>query len=141
FRANAENAIPIPSVPILGLSPDERSFVRFAYADGSESKPVLVVVDTVASTVETLPIDRTRMRYLNFKWLDRRWLDHHFTWVRGADGADRLVARKDFKPLPFHGDLSPANGGWREYRLDLGSEPLRAALLDFVVKEMGAERQ
>lgn len=83
----------IPSVPPLGLSPDERSLVRFAYADGSEEAPILAVTDFVKGTSATVPIDRARTPFAGLEELGPAWLDRHFAWERGSDGIDRLSER------------------------------------------------
>ncbi len=136
----------IPAVPPLALSPDGRSFVRFAYgpnADGlnSEEFPALVVTDLVAGHHYARPIDAARMRFPDFEALDPAWVDHHFTWERGADGVDLLVQRTHFTPIPYHGALKVEEGGYSYYRIEKAGEALRAALIDFLVSEFKAERQ
>ncbi len=130
----------IPSVPPLGISPDERSFVTYATASGSASEPVLLVTDFVASHTYSLPIDPVRMRYAKFDSLDPAWLDHHFEWRRGTDGVDRLAERAHFVPLPWRGELSTYGDG-QTYRIEKATEALRGALIDFLVKEFQAARQ
>lgn len=134
-----EDVSDVPSLPPLALSPDERSFARFAYAEHSDTNPVLVVTDVVANRRYLLPIDPARMRYSTIETLDPPWVAHHFAWERGADGIDRLVERKGFVPLPYRGTLS-ANGTYHSYRLEPAGEELRGALVDFLVAEMKAER-
>jgi hypothetical protein len=129
----------VPSVPPLGVSPDERSFARFGYAEHSEANPVVLVTDAVANHAYMLPIDRARMRFADLDVLDPAWLLHHFAWQRGANGADSLVERKDFVPIPYHGELSVSDT-YRAYRLQPAREGLRTALVDFLVAEMKAER-
>jgi hypothetical protein len=130
----------IPSVPPLGLSPDERSFARYGADHGTEPPPLLVVTDAVGDRTYTLPVDPVRMRYATFESLDPAWLDHHFEWRRGPDGVDRLVERSHFIPLPWHGVISVESDSSSVYRLDKGTEALRGALLDFLVSEFKAER-
>jgi hypothetical protein len=128
----------ITSVRPLAISPDERSFITFAYGDGSEEHPVLAVTDIVADTMYTLPVDPARMRYATLDALDPGWVLHHFIWIRGDGGADRLVARKDFVPLPYHGKLS-GEGDGLSYRLEPAGDSLRDALIEFLVKEFKGE--
>jgi hypothetical protein len=129
----------IPAVPPLGLSPDERSFVTYTYlSDSQPPQPMLLVTDAVANRTYTLPIDPARMRYAKFEALDPAWLDHHFEWTRGADGVDRLVQRRHFVPLPYKGELSVESDGYRTYRLEKGSEALREALVDLLVRDFKA---
>jgi hypothetical protein len=131
----------IPAVPPLGLSPDERSFVTYVSANGSEPPPLLLVTDFVADRTYTLPIDPARMRYAKLESLDPAWLDHHFEWQRSHEGVDRLVERRHFVPLSYHGELSVESDGYCTYRLEKGSEALRGALVDFLVGEFNAVRQ
>ncbi len=135
----------VPAVPPLGLSPDGRSFVRFGYGQGdngtaSEDLPRLGVTDVMSNQSYLLPIDPARMRYPTFDALDPAWVDHHFAWVRGGDGVDRLVERKHFTPLPYHGAVTTEDGGDHYYRIEKAGSALRLALLDFLVAEFKAER-
>jgi hypothetical protein len=131
----------IPAVGPLGLSPDERSFVAFANPNSSALSPLLLVTDFVADRTYTLPIDPARMRYAKLESLDPAWLDHHFEWQRGRDGVDRLVERRNFVPLPYHGELTVESDGYGTYRLEKGTAALRDALVDFLVSEFQAVRQ
>ena len=133
------NVSEIPSVPPLGVSPDERSIVRFSYDEHSDSKPVVVVTDVVANESYLLPIDPARMRYAKIDVLDPAWLAHHFRWERNADGVDRLVERNDFVPIPYHGKLMMERD-FRAYWLEPAREQLRDAIIEFLVREMGGER-
>ncbi len=104
-RFNAESdAGMIPSVPPLALSPDERSFVRFANDPSSDGSHVLVVTDFVGDRVYALPVDTTRMRFASLEELDPAWLARHFAWKRDGDGIDRLMERKDPVPMPAKAD-------------------------------------
>jgi hypothetical protein len=89
-----EDVIIPPSTPPLALSPDERSFVRFAFLHQSDETPGLLVTDFVAGATYTLPIDAERMRLPDVDELDPAWLAEHFRWTRGPDGRDRLVERQ-----------------------------------------------
>jgi len=134
-----DNLSEIPSVAPLGVSPDERSIVRFSYDEHSETKPVVVVTDVVANERYVLPVDPARMRYATLDVLDPAWLAHHFRWERNAQGVDRLVERKDFVPIPYHGKLS-IDGDYRAYRLEPAREELRDAIIEFLVREMNGVR-
>jgi hypothetical protein len=132
----------IPAVPPLGLSPDGRSFVTYVQlSDSQPPRPMLLVTDAVANRSYTLPIDPARMRYAKLESLDPAWLDHHFEWMRGADGVDHLAERRHFVPLPYKGELSIESDGYRTYRLEKGTEALRNALVDLLVEEFKGERQ
>jgi hypothetical protein len=134
-----ENANPDTSVPPLGLSPDEHSFAWLAY-EGSETRKI-VVTNWQAKRSYELPIDRARMRYPAEGAIDPAWLLHHFEWTRGADGADELRERPAFTPLPYRGDLSLTKpGSIQSYTLRFGGAPLREAIVDLLVKELGGER-
>jgi len=140
FKADS-SAYGIPAVPPLGLSPDERSFVVFGHEPDTAPPPLLIVTDVVADSTYKLPVDTIRMRYAKFESLDPAWLDHHFEWRRGADGVDRLAERPHFTPLPWRGELTVEGDGHRTYRLEKGTEGLRAGLIAFLVKEFNAVPQ
>jgi hypothetical protein len=129
----------VPSVQPLGVSPDERSFARFGYAEHSDTNPAVLVTDAVANHTYVLPIDRARMRFANLETFDPAWLLHHFAWQRGGNGVDSLVERKGFVPIPYHGEMSISDT-YRAYRLEPATEGLRTALIDFLVTDMKAER-
>jgi hypothetical protein len=130
----------IPSIAPLTLSPDERSFVEFANDHYPSEAQVLVVTSFVDNRTCTLPVDNRRMRWGNFDALDPAWVAHHFQWKRGRDGADQLAERAHFTPLPYHGEMSTESGYGHSYRLEKGSDSLRAALIDFLVTDFKAQR-
>jgi hypothetical protein len=133
------DARPDISIPALGLSPDERSFVWLV--QGPDEEPQIGVTDWRTSRSYLLPIDRTRMRYNTESALDVEWVRHHFEWQRGAEGVDRLVERSDFIPLPYRGDVALGKPGeYQSYTLRPGGEPLRGAIVDILVKDVGGER-
>jgi hypothetical protein len=138
FAGNDDVSIAV-SIPPLAVSPDERSFARFAYAEHSDRNPVLVVTDVVADRNYVVRIDPARMRYPKLEALDPSWVAHHFTWQRGANGVDSLVERPDFVPLAYHGELTIGKE-YSTYRLEPAGERLRVALVDFLISELGAER-
>ena len=129
----------IPSIPPLGVSPDERSFVEFANAGYPSEAHVLVVTNFVDNLTYILPVDEARMRYPDFDALGPAWIAHHFAWQRIHDGADRLVERTGFIPLPYYGTLSADTNGDRTYRIEKASDSLRTALVAFLVARFKAE--
>ena len=72
---------------------------------------------------------------------DPAWIAHHFEWKRGSGGADRLVERARFTPLPYYGTVSTETNGDRTYRIEKGSDSLRTALVAFLVARFQAEPQ
>ena len=57
------------------------------------------------------------------------------------DRHDRLVERRNFTPLPYRGELTlNPDGEHQNYTIRPCGEPMRQALVDFLVKDMGAER-
>ena len=101
---------PVQSLPPLGLSPDERSFVWFSH-DAYRRTSTVGVTDWTTSKSYTLSVDRARMRFVDYMLLDPAWLQHHFEWQRGPEGHDVLVERKGFVPLPYTGKLTLAKAG------------------------------
>ena len=129
---------PNMGVPPLDLSPDERSFAWLV--QGPDEDPRLGVTNWRAGATYVLPIDRARMRYNTASALDPTWVRHHFLWTPGPDGADLLAERPDFAPLPYHGDLTLNKPGeFQAYTLRPAGEPLRAAVIDLMVRDLGGE--
>lgn len=131
----------IPSVPPLGISPDQKSYVRFHYGEAGESEPLLTVFDFARSQQYELPIDRVRMRYAELKDFTPAWVAHHFEWQRGADGADALVVRKNFAPIPYAGTISDDSTGKWEYRIPVGGQTVRTALMEHIETKFGGKRE
>lgn len=130
---------PVNGPPPITLSPDGKSYVWYGFQSGSEADAVLGVTDWKTDTSYAVPIDRDRMRYDDYHAIGPDWVAHHFTWVRGPNGHDRLVARDRFTPLPYRGRLQlAAAGAAQSYTLRPAGEPMRAALLELLAKEMGA---
>jgi hypothetical protein len=131
----------VPSVLPLAVAPDEGSFVRF-HNDSDDSGGMMTVVDFVRNRVYELPIDIDRMRWADLDDLTPAWAMHHFEWKRGDDGRDVLVARKDFTPLPYHGDISTESSDSLEpaYHIAVGGQKVRLALVEWLEKQFGAKR-
>ena len=127
------------STPPLAVSPDERSFARFGYAEHSNENPALRVTDVVDNRSYVVRIDPLRMRYPNLEALDPAWVLHHFSWQRGVNGVDSLVERPTFVPLAYHGELTLSKD-YSAYKLEPAREELRAAVIEFLVTEMRGER-
>jgi hypothetical protein len=125
------------SVPPLDLSPDENSFVWLAADDQT---PRLGVTNWRSGRSYLLPIDRARMRYSTDASLDPDWVRHHFEWQRDREGGDVLAERVEFVPLPYRGDLTLGKAGaYHSYALRPGGEPLRKAIVNVLVSDLGAE--
>lgn len=132
--------LPINGLPPVALSPDRRNYVWFAH-DGSETHPVLCVTNWTEDTTYTVAIDRGRMRYSGYTQIDPAWVAHHFAWVRGTDGRERLTARTDFTPLPYRGEREVDHAGKvTAYYLRPGGTALRNAMVEVMVSELGGER-
>jgi hypothetical protein len=127
-------------IPPMGVSPDERSFVRYGSTTEGTGRPALAVTDFVADRSYTILIDRQRMHYTKDAQLDTAWLNHHFTWERDSEGVDRLNERKDFVPLPYCGELDRGYAGTTLYVVDGAGEGMRAAMENFLVDHLKAER-
>lgn len=130
----------INGLPPLALSPDESSYVWYAHA-GGEEHPVLVVTRWSTGASYLLEIDRARMRFNDYHRIDPAWVAHHFEWRReGGDGL-RLAERPGFTPIPYKGDREiDAQGAMSSYYLRPGGTELRDAMVDAMVRELGAER-
>ena len=124
-----------PSNAPLGISPDQRSFVRIGSDYNNSTFPSLAVADFVGNRSYLLPLDE-RMRYPTLESIDPAWVAHHFEWRKGSDGIDSLVERKGFVPLPYHTRNTGTSGYW----LEPAREPLRDAVIEFLVNAFKGER-
>jgi hypothetical protein len=125
-----------PAVAPLGISPDGRSFVRFGSHSDGDNQTAVAVADFVGNRSYLLPVDVSRMRYATLDVIDPAWLMHHFAWQKGADGVDSLVERTGFVPIPYHGRFATTDSYWFEP----AREPLRDAVIDFLVTEFKGQR-
>jgi len=125
-----------PSYAPLGISPDERSFVRIGSDYNNSTFPSLAVADFVGNRSYLLPLDE-HMRYPTLESIDPALLAHHFEWRKGADGVDSLVVRKGFVPLPYHTRNTGTSGYWLE---PARGEALRDSVIEFLVSEFKGER-
>ena len=71
--------------------------------------------------------------------LDPGWVNHHFAWVRNAEGIDRLQQRASFALLPYKGDLSIDDPSSPYYTVRPGGEPLRQAVISILTADLGGE--
>lgn len=126
-------------VPPLGVSPDERSFVRVGYDPDSSDIKVLEVFPTDGARRYRLPLDLYRMRVGQADDLTPADVLGAFEWKRGADGKDHLVPRAHPEPRPYTGVMSSNSPGYREYRVHLATEGLRRAMIDWLVNDLGGE--
>lgn len=131
----------VPSVPPLGVSPDQRSFVRYNHGPNGGDDHILLVVNFVNDRSYELPIDATRMRFAELGNLTPTWLMHHFQWQRGADGVDVLAVRPDFVPIPYYGEIKEEADKKYSYQIRKGGQDLRLALMEFLEKEFAAKRE
>jgi len=130
----------ISDLPPISLSPDESSYVWYAQK-GSAEDPVLAVTHWSTGRTQILPIDRTRMRYNDYKEIGPSWVAHHFEWRRGGDGVMQLTERPGFTPLPYRGELEiGADRRFAMYTLRPAGSELRQALVDAMVRDLGGER-
>lgn len=130
----------ISRIPPLGLSPDGDSFIRLEFGDDTDDPLHLAVTHLSTGERYRLPIDPTRMRYMDMDQIDPAWVMHHFAWQRDGSGADRLAERPEFVPLPWRGSLTFDATDYREYRVGPALAGLRTALIDFLVSEFDASR-
>jgi hypothetical protein len=130
----------ILEMPPMGLSPDERSMAWYTPGD-TETPPAIAVMRLDTGATTTLPLDRARMRYRTPQLdLDAAWLDHHYAWERGEDGADRLVVRERFTSLPHRGALTLGRSGeYQSYDIQPGGPGLQRAVRDVLLSDLRAQ--
>jgi hypothetical protein len=152
--------LPAESVP-LAVSPDGRSVVRYGERRAAEppdaagglegaglggpvtepgARPVLLVSDAAAGAASVLPIDPARMRFPHPAALDPAWVARHFAWRRGADGADRLVARDDVVPLPHRGWLDATSPAFPRYEVRGVARAFAEEAAAAAARALGGER-
>jgi len=136
----AEDFSPNNFKPILAVSPDNRSFVRYGYSHHESDYPMLGVFEIESGSSYLLPIHKAWMRYNDWVEIDSAWLDHHFEWKKAEDGHYRLMERAGFKPLPYTGRLTNHHGH-REYKLQPVKPEMRDRFIAFLESEYGARIQ
>ena len=128
--------------PVIAMAPDMRSFVRLGYTSFPENAATLVVFGLKDSTWSTVPIRRRVERFNTWADIDLAWINYYYQWQSRAGHPDRLIARPNAKPLPYHGDrrvsqLDPDN---REYHLTGVAGTMRETLLAYLVQVEGGTR-
>jgi len=136
FTPSSQATIDV-NVPPLGVSPDGHRFVRFGWNE--ENVRVLIVTDVTTGERAIVPVDLARMRFSKVGLLDPAWLQHYWTWTRGANGAYALEPRSGVQPLPWKGLLTPPNQS-PEYQVGPAGEAMFEAMASFLTTEMGATR-
>jgi hypothetical protein len=136
FTPSSQATIDV-NVPPLGVSPDGHRFVRFGWNE--ENVRVLIVTDVTTGERTIVPVDLARMRFSKVGLLDPAWLQHYWTWTRGANGAYALEPGSGVQPLPWKGLLTPPNQS-PEYQVGPAGEAMFEAMASFLTTEMGATR-
>jgi hypothetical protein len=131
----------IDRIKPLAISPDELSYVRLAYdrdVNSSGDNTTLEVTNTATGEQYPLPFSKYTFHWGDFDDLTPHHVNHYFTWVKGPDGHDRLTQRQNVKPLPYQG-RTRVDTDYREYRLQLATEGLRPAIIEWMVTELKGE--
>ena len=141
-RAGAIPRLPMdvfaPYAPqAIMFSPDGRSVARLALTDTNQ-QPMVAVAELGGQEWRLLPIDPARMRFALFENIDADWMLHHFEWLRGKDGLDRLVERAHFTPLPRRGTYG-ANMDM-SYRMPNLAADQTEAFFEFLARFPGSKR-
>jgi hypothetical protein len=111
--------------PALAFSPQRSAFAALGSDDANRLG--LLVVDFKHNRRHAVPIDRHATRLRQPADATPAWLDHHFAWVRDAQGADRLQPRPHPGHWPWQGQWLPSGGEHLEYRIGpLGAAGLAA---------------
>ncbi|MBK6294675.1 MAG: hypothetical protein IPF55_10585 [Rhodoferax sp.] len=80
-------------------------------------------------------------RPVDVRAIDAAWFDHHFTWARDTNGAEKLVQRTGAPPYPRLGRIVNFGSVMADYRLDEATPALQQALLAFLVERFNAKVQ
>ena len=130
-------------VPVIAMAPDRLSFVRFGDDRHTKNTHRLVVFGLTSGTVSMLPI-RSRVERFNTRDdINLAWFNYYYLWQSQAGLPDRLIARPNAKPLPYHGDqrVSGMDPNNHEYRLTGVASGMREVLLAHLLKMEGGKRQ
>ena len=138
FRPIAEKSSRIAELRPLLLSPDHRTFVLAGHDLENYESLLLEAFDLQTGDSYAVPVDEKKTRYGGIESLTPAWANHYFEWNRGADGIDRLQAREEVVPLPYHGKLTSDYTGYREYAIPLAGDRVMEALIQFIRTEFGA---
>jgi hypothetical protein len=129
-----------PFLNPLAASPDRGSFVRLA---SEQQGFVLHVQDFLADQSTVLELPLRRYRLAEREDVNGAWFAHYFEWRRDDGGRDRLVARADAPTLPLRGRFRAGTPGDASdspgYRLKPVKAELRARLVEFMERELGAK--
>lgn len=141
FTAESRSNL-VDRIAPLAVSPDGFSYVRLAYSRDVNSRGdnnhLLETVNTATSEEYALPFDKYALRWGDFDDLTPTHVNHYFTWVKDKDGHDRLTPRQGVKPLPYQG-RTRGDSDYQEYRVQLATETLRPAIIEWMVKDLKGE--
>lgn len=101
--------------PALAFAPQRTAFVALGSDDANQ--PGLLVVDFVHNRRQAVPIDTAATRLREPADATPAWLEHHYAWVRDANGQERLQPRPKPAPWPWQGRVIPFGGEFVEYRI------------------------
>ena len=130
-------------VPVIAMAPDKASFVRLCSDHQRRGADCLVVFELTTGAAAIVPIRRRVERFNTWGDINLAWFNHYYQWQSQAGLPDRLIARANAKPLPYHGDHRVSSMGTNnhEYQLIGVGVSMRDALLTYLVKTEGGTRQ
>lgn len=126
----------------LRLSPGRSQYVLLGQKsnrDDDTTAYALVVADPGRQLAYALPFDRKATRLADVNAIDAAWFDHHFTWARDSNGAEKLVQRTGAPPYPRLGRIVHFGSVMADYRLDEATPALQQALLAYLVERFDAK--
>lgn len=129
-------------VPVIATAPDRLSFVRFGDDHPPKRTHTLLVFGLTNGTVSMVPIRPRVERFNTRDDINLAWFNHYYQWQSHAGLPDRLIARPNAKPRPYHGDqrvsgLDPNN---HEYQLMGVAGGMREAVLAYLLNVEGGKR-
>jgi hypothetical protein len=129
-------------VPVIAMAPDKLSFVRLCSDHQQRGAPCLVTFELTTGAAAIVPIRHRVERFNVWDDINLAWFNYYYQWQSRAGLPDRLIARPNVKPLPFHGDhrVSSMDRNSHEYQLTGVDIGMRDALLAHLLKAEGGTR-
>ncbi len=145
----AEDPSPNEWMPVIGMSPDQLSFVRYGSFQRIvdhriQNEEVLIVTELTTERWYMVPIRRSIERYNSYiDDVNAVWLNYYFTWRTEPGKPAHLVARNDVKPRPYigHRPYPPSDPSYPVYRLTSVSTKMRGAFLEYLERVEGGKRR
>ena len=145
----AEDPSPNEWMPVIAMSPDQLSFVRYGSVqrivdNRIQNEDVMIVNELTTERWYMVPIRRSIERYNNYiDDVNAAWLNYYFTWRTEPGKPARMIARTDVKPRAYigHRPYKPSDPSYPVYRLTSVSTTMRGVFLEYLERVEGGKRR